>query len=116
MGPAPPTGRAVACHRFWVRKEAWAKAHGLGVIDGLRVTAAPVTGPAVTARIRPAGAVMAGCRVIDVPAPDGYVAAVAMAGGRRARVTLVPWPGWPPLPGPARARPTLAQSANPPPR
>ena len=68
-----PAERPRAYHRTWVRKEAWAKARGLGVIHALRH-------PVAEMRANEPGG-----RVCDIDAPDGYVAAVCLeSDGREA--------------------------------
>jgi 4'-phosphopantetheinyl transferase len=67
--------------RLWVRKEACVKAAGGRLVEGLLL---PVDGAVVAG---PAGR----CAVRDVPAPPGYAAAVAVAGGRPYRLLHRRW-------------------------
>jgi 4'-phosphopantetheinyl transferase len=61
---AAPTATAAEVYfALWVRKEAWAKAQGLGVIDGLRITVSDDRMPV--------------CAITTVPAPPGFAAAIA---------------------------------------
>jgi 4'-phosphopantetheinyl transferase len=60
---APPGTAADVYFGIWVRKEAWAKAQGKGVIDGLRVPASREDVPL--------------CVLSTVPAPPGFAAAAA---------------------------------------
>jgi 4'-phosphopantetheinyl transferase len=60
---APPASAATVYFALWTRKEAWAKAQGLGVIDGLRVSASEERVPV--------------CTLTTVPAPPGFAAATA---------------------------------------
>jgi 4'-phosphopantetheinyl transferase len=60
---APPGTAADVYFALWVRKEAWAKAQGKGVIDGLRL---PVSDDDVPV-----------CALTTVPAPPGFTAAAA---------------------------------------
>jgi 4'-phosphopantetheinyl transferase len=77
---AVPPARATAVYfALWVRKEAWAKAQGLGVIDGLRVPTSRDQDPVcvVTTLDAPAGFVAAQARLRPpsggIPQPDGGV-------------------------------------------
>jgi 4'-phosphopantetheinyl transferase len=60
---APPARAAAVYFALWVRKEAWAKAQGLGVFDGLKVQTSRDQVPA--------------CTVTTLPAPPGFAAASA---------------------------------------
>ncbi|MEV6478849.1 4'-phosphopantetheinyl transferase superfamily protein [Streptomyces sp. NPDC051576] len=62
----PEARRSRAYHGLWVRKEAWAKARGLGVVHALRQ-------PVADGFADDPGAVH------DLAAPTGYVAAVCLA-------------------------------------
>ncbi len=66
---APPR-RPAALARLWCRKEACLKAAGTGLALGL---AEPYVGSA------PAPAPVTGWILTDLPAPDGYAAALAVA-------------------------------------
>ncbi len=68
--------------RLWTRKEAVVKAHGGTLTKGL---ALPVAGDG--------DVVVAGSRVRDVAAPDGYRLAVAAEGEAAYRVVCERWPG-----------------------
>jgi 4'-phosphopantetheinyl transferase len=60
---APPGTAADVYFALWVRKEAWAKAQGKGVIDGLRLSVSDDDVPV--------------CELTAVPAPPGFAAAAA---------------------------------------
>jgi 4'-phosphopantetheinyl transferase len=60
---APPASAAAVYFALWVRKEAWAKAQGLGVIDGLKVPTSSADDPV--------------CAITTLPAPPGFAAASA---------------------------------------
>jgi 4'-phosphopantetheinyl transferase len=60
---APPGTAADVYFALWVRKEAWAKAQGMGVIDGLKLAASHDEVPV--------------CAISTVPAPPGFAAATA---------------------------------------
>jgi 4'-phosphopantetheinyl transferase len=77
--------------RLWTRKEACVKAAGGRLVPGLRL---PVHGAAPVAVPPPAGPPAGYCSgylVHDLPAPDGYRAAVAAAGTRPYRVQVSTW-------------------------
>jgi 4'-phosphopantetheinyl transferase len=85
----PPTRQPEAFFHGWVRKEAYVKARGEGLMrDGARYSVA-ITRPETAALIEDTlapGAEAQWC-VDPVPAPAGFVAAVAYSGGRR-RIVL----------------------------
>ncbi len=64
---APPASAAAVYFALWVRKEAWAKAQGLGVIDGLKVQTSRDQVPV--------------CTITTFPAPPGFAAAAASSAG-----------------------------------
>nr|WP_134001000.1 4'-phosphopantetheinyl transferase superfamily protein [Streptomyces sp. 846.5] len=79
--------RADRFARLWVRKEALVKAHGGRLAEGLRI-------PVRDVRPAPAAGGAAWARdyfVADVPAPQGYRAAVALAGAANYRVIRRRW-------------------------
>lgn len=84
LGPRPVTPEAF--FRLWTRKEAWLKAVGVGLSCPLRDVdvsdaAAPIVGPGVVCEDAPPW------RIVDLPAPPGYMAACAVA-DRAARIRL----------------------------
>lgn len=87
-----PARRADRLARLWTRKEACVKAAGGRLTQGLRL---PVTGPPAPGAGRvvrdPAGPLPGPFLVRDVPAPDGFRAAVALAGVDRYRVLRHRW-------------------------
>ncbi|QKW22921.1 4'-phosphopantetheinyl transferase superfamily protein [Kitasatospora sp. NA04385] len=103
--------------RRWTRKEAYAKAYGGRLADGLRTHAGPPgDGPGPHRMHGPLGP----CTVHDLPAPPGYRAALARTGTRPLRPRLRPTrtrarPRTPDRPHPARrtpaARPPLRRIA-----
>lgn len=108
LAAAPTVGRLPAFYRLWARKEAVAKALGLGLAVGLDDV--HVLGPAC----RPDGSgspdtvpVVAGGRrwlVADLPATVGHSAGVAVQDdgtALRVRTLTVPPPGRPSCPGAA---------------
>ncbi|MFI6225931.1 4'-phosphopantetheinyl transferase family protein [Micromonospora echinospora] len=78
--------RSAVFTRLWARKEACVKVTGSPLVEGL---ALPVRGRAGALVGHPAGPVA----VRDVPAPDGFRAAVALNGASRFRVTSRRWCG-----------------------
>ncbi len=107
---ADPDSRADRFARLWARKEALVKAHGGRLTQGLRI---PLYDGAADAGALP-GALPGDAwsrdyRVADVPAPDGYRAAVALSGTEPFRVTLRRWT-WP---GPADPPPSGAEPSHP---
>ena len=89
-GPDPGT-RADRYAELWVRKEAAVKAAGGRLAQGLRV---PVRGAAVVAVPGADGSAARPYRLAGVPAPDGYRAAVALAGDPEFTVDPRRW-SWP---------------------
>ncbi|WDZ83419.1 4'-phosphopantetheinyl transferase family protein [Micromonospora cathayae] len=85
-GHADPAGQRAAYHRFLSRKEACVKASGGRFLEGLRLS---VLVPGV---VEGAGA-LAGQRwtLRDLPAPPGFVAALATTGDRPGRLRLFEW-------------------------
>ncbi|GII66811.1 hypothetical protein Skr01_68960 [Sphaerisporangium krabiense] len=69
--------------RLWTRKEACVKASGGRLGWGMAI---PVSGPVATGTPRLPGP----WRLYDLPAPEGYVAALALPGPHPARVTTHP--------------------------
>ncbi|WP_053729683.1 4'-phosphopantetheinyl transferase family protein [Streptomyces sp. WM6378] len=87
-------GRAEAAARFarlWTRKEAWVKAAGGRLLENFHL---PVSGPDIGALQDPAGRLPGSWRLSGLPAPDGYAAALALAGARPFTAELKSWPGW----------------------
>jgi 4'-phosphopantetheinyl transferase len=95
---ADPDERAVRFGRLWCRKEACVKACGGTLARGLSL---PVDGPPDLVVERPVGEFPGPFRVRDVPAPDGFRAAVALEGAGPYRVTCHQWVMAPPAPGDA---------------
>ncbi|MFD0256880.1 4'-phosphopantetheinyl transferase family protein [Kitasatospora indigofera] len=94
---ADPGSRAERFARLWARKEALVKAHGGRLTQGLRI---PLLDSGTGTSGHPADAWSHGYLVADVPAPDGYRAAVALSGTEAFRVTVGRWT-WPaPVSGP----------------
>ncbi|SCL35035.1 4'-phosphopantetheinyl transferase [Micromonospora nigra] len=85
-----PHARSAAYHRLLSRKEACVKASGGRFLEGLRLR---VLMPGTVEGTGP----LAGQRWLlrDLPAPPGYVAALATTGDRLGRLRLFEW-GWPP--------------------
>ena len=81
-------GPAALFARLWARKEAVVKAAGTRLALGLAV---PVHGPCPLTVELDADGVPGSYRVTDVAAPEGYRAAVAVAGDEAFRVMLHPW-------------------------
>ncbi|MGX4734184.1 4'-phosphopantetheinyl transferase family protein [Kitasatospora griseola] len=87
--PASETGGGAAeFTRRWTRKEAYTKAHGGRLADGLRTHAGPVGGPGPYRIDGPLGP----CTVHDLPAPHGHRAAAARTGSRPVRPRLLSYP------------------------
>ncbi len=100
--PSELDGGADGFTRRWTRKEAYTKAYGGRLADGLRtrVGASGAIGPhRVDGPLGP-------CTVHDLEAPPGHRAAVARTGVRPIRPTLLRYPAGPTLlsrpAGPAR--------------
>ncbi|GII84199.1 hypothetical protein Ssi03_21890 [Sphaerisporangium siamense] len=74
--------------RLWTRKEACVKASGGRLGWGMAI---PVSGPVATGTPRLPGP----WRLYDLPAPEGYVAALALPGPHPAHVTTHPLPEGP---------------------
>jgi 4'-phosphopantetheinyl transferase len=72
----PPPRRAEAFFTIWTRKEAYVKALGGGLAIPLGAFAVSLDGPARLIRPLP-GAPFPGPRLCDLPAPAGYVGALA---------------------------------------
>ncbi|RKE23358.1 4'-phosphopantetheinyl transferase superfamily protein [Streptomyces sp. TLI_171] len=84
-----PDRRAERFARLWARKEALVKAHGGRLTQGLRI---PLLHTPTGAPTHPDDAWSLAYRVLDLPAPPGYRAAVALAGASTFRATLHHWP------------------------
>jgi 4'-phosphopantetheinyl transferase len=94
-GAGTPAGQVDRLARLWARKEACVKAAGGRLVQGLRL---PVTGtgglradPAGRLVSDPAGPLPGPFRVMDVPAPSGFRAAVALIGAGGFRVARHRW-------------------------
>ncbi|MFC8448842.1 4'-phosphopantetheinyl transferase family protein [Kitasatospora sp. NPDC057223] len=85
---ADPSRRAEHFARLWARKEALVKAHGGRLTQGLRI---PLLDSGTGSAANPDDAWSRDYRVVDVPAPSGYRAAVALSGTEDFRVTLHRW-------------------------
>ncbi|MFD7645505.1 4'-phosphopantetheinyl transferase family protein [Kitasatospora sp. NPDC059795] len=81
-------GAADEFTRRWTRKEAYTKAYGGRLADGLRTQVGPVDGPGPHRIDGPLGP----CVVHDLPAPPGYRAAVARTGTRPILPRLLTYP------------------------
>jgi 4'-phosphopantetheinyl transferase len=75
--------------RLWARKEACVKAAGTRLVEGLRLAVRPV-GRAASGHC--AGGLSGDYRIRDLPAPNGFRAAVALSGGSGYRAALHYWP------------------------
>ncbi|MFD7732576.1 4'-phosphopantetheinyl transferase family protein [Kitasatospora phosalacinea] len=91
-GGADAGSRAERFATLWARKEALVKAHGGRLTQGLRI---PLLDGGTVTGVPPADAWARDYRVTDVPAPDGYRAAVALSGTGAFRVSVHRWT-WPP--------------------
>ncbi|GGV23413.1 4'-phosphopantetheinyl transferase [Kitasatospora herbaricolor] len=103
---ADPAARAERFATLWARKEALVKAYGGRLTQGLRI---PLLDSGTVTGGHPADAWAHDYRVADVPAPDGYRAAVALSGTGDFRVSMGRW-AWP---GPASRAPTVPESGVP---
>ncbi|MFG2692203.1 4'-phosphopantetheinyl transferase family protein [Kitasatospora sp. NPDC048407] len=81
--PSETGGGAAEFALRWTRKEAYTKAYGGRLADGLRTWVGPTGGPGPYRIDGPLGP----CAVHDLPAPSGYRAAVARTGSRLLRST-----------------------------
>ncbi|MFI9760749.1 4'-phosphopantetheinyl transferase family protein [Streptomyces sp. NPDC051963] len=81
---AEPTERAERFLRLWTRKEAVVKAAGARLTQGLSLT---VFTDAGTVR-DPSGQIHGAWSVRDLPMPDGYLAALAVAGPATPRISV----------------------------
>ncbi|MEU6261116.1 4'-phosphopantetheinyl transferase superfamily protein [Streptomyces sp. NPDC047043] len=80
--PADPTERAERFLRLWTRKEAVVKAAGARLTQGLALTV-------LTDAVRdPSGRIPGAWSVRDLPVPDGYRAALAVAGPAAPRISV----------------------------
>ena len=86
--PSPVGGPAALFARLWARKEAVVKAAGTRLALGLAV---PVHGACPLTVEMDADGVPGSYRVTDVAAPQGYRAAVALAGDEAFRVMFHEW-------------------------
>ncbi len=73
LAALPQTSQQAAFFRAWVRKEAALKAEGTGITDALRFRVPVTTDPL------PQPAQVGSWQVIDLDAPTGFVAAVALS-------------------------------------
>jgi len=89
----PPERRTEAFFACWTRKEAFIKARGLGLslpLDSFTVSLMPGE-PAALLAIAGDPAAAAAWRLADVPVPEGYAAALAVAGSGWT-LSLRDWP------------------------
>ncbi|MFJ5229946.1 4'-phosphopantetheinyl transferase family protein [Kitasatospora sp. NPDC088391] len=101
-------GDAEEFTRRWTRKEAYTKARGGRLADGLRTPAGPVDRPGPHRLHGPLGP----CAVRDLPAPAGYRAALARTGTRPLPPPdLRRYPG--DAPGPAQLPASPARTTDP---
>jgi 4'-phosphopantetheinyl transferase len=99
VAAADPGERALRFGRLWSRKEACVKACGGTLARGLSL---PVDGSPDLVVEQPVGEFPGPFRVRDVPAPDGFCAAVALEGAAEYRVTCHHWVMPSPAPWAAR--------------
>jgi len=87
---AGPTERAERFLRLWTRKEAVAKAAGARLVQGLGLTVFTDTDSTTDTDIvrDPSGQIPGAWSVRDLPVPDGYLAALAVAGAAAPRVSV----------------------------
>lgn len=81
---AGPTERAERFLRLWTRKEAVVKAAGARLTQGLGLTV--FTDDGVVRE--PSGQIRGAWSVRDLPVPDGYLAALAVAGSAAPRISV----------------------------
>jgi 4'-phosphopantetheinyl transferase len=89
-GHEHPGERSRVFARIWARKEAVIKAAGTRLMRGIRVPVGDRGETAVDFTVAEEGPPRR-FRVADLPVPDGYHAAVAMAGDDRYRVERLTW-------------------------
>ncbi|MFF4249663.1 4'-phosphopantetheinyl transferase family protein [Streptomyces sp. NPDC001663] len=81
---AGPTERAERFLRLWTRKEAVVKAAGARLTQGLGLTVLTDAGVVRD----PSGQIRGAWSVRDMPVPDGYLAALAVAGTATPRISV----------------------------
>ena len=81
---AGPTARAERFLRLWTRKEAVVKAAGARLTQGLGLTVLTDAGVVRD----PSGQIRGAWSVRDLPVPDGYLAALAVAGSAAPRISV----------------------------
>lgn len=84
---APPQQAADRFARLWSRKEAWIKAHGGRLGQGVGLSVRAADGVVVD----PGGRLPGVSRLHDLPAPQGFRAAVALLGASPYEVRMVEW-------------------------
>ncbi|GAA2109617.1 4'-phosphopantetheinyl transferase superfamily protein [Kitasatospora saccharophila] len=97
----------------WTRKEAYTKAHGGRLADGLRTHAGPPGDPSEPPGPHRMHGPLGPCTVHDLPAPPGYRAAVARTGTHPFRPRLRPYPDPRPRPEPDAVRPAADRRPRP---
>ncbi|MFJ5921874.1 4'-phosphopantetheinyl transferase family protein [Kitasatospora sp. NPDC092948] len=90
--PSETGGGAAEFTSRWTRKEAYTKAYGGRLADGLRTHVGPVGAPGGHGGSFRVDGPLGPCTVHDLPAPPGFRAAVARTGVRPLRPTLLTHP------------------------
>ncbi|GGM08912.1 MULTISPECIES: 4'-phosphopantetheinyl transferase family protein [Micromonospora] len=98
LGQPDPAGRHAAYHRLLSRKEACVKASGGRFLEGLRLGVL-MSGDAATGGVAAGPGQVTGTGALagqrwmlrDLPAPPGYVAALATTGTRLGRLRMFEW-------------------------
>ncbi|NNN31057.1 4'-phosphopantetheinyl transferase superfamily protein [Streptomyces sp. S3(2020)] len=85
---AGPTERAERFLRLWTRKEAVVKAAGARLTQGLGLAVSAGPGPDAAVVRDPSGRIRGAWSVRDLPVPDGYLAALAVAGTAAPRISV----------------------------
>ncbi|MCX5366495.1 4'-phosphopantetheinyl transferase superfamily protein [Streptomyces sp. NBC_00124] len=85
---AGPTERAERFLRLWTRKEAVVKAAGARLTQGLSLPVCTDTNTDADVVRDPSGQIRGVWSVRDLPVPDGYLAALAVAGAAAPRISV----------------------------